>query len=101
VAFPTGRVDIAMLPSGTSLLSWIGRGQGGGVFIKGALLDANGALKPSFNIVPSTIARAGGFPRLELSGQELIVAWTEVGPIVEGSPTPPVSRVRTALIRLN
>ena len=39
--FPTGRVDIAMLPSGVSLLSWLGRGEGGPE-IKAALLGTDG-----------------------------------------------------------
>lgn len=96
--FPTGRVDISMLPSGASIVTWLGRGEGG-VFIKAIFLEADGTLGPAFNVTPSTIARTGGFPRLELSGQELVFAWTEVDVAPEGAATPPPSRVRTALMK--
>ncbi len=95
--FPTGRVDVAMLPSGVSLVTWLGRGEGG-VFIKAAFLETDGTLKPAFNVTPTTIARTGGFPRVELSGREIVFAWTEVGPNLDGATTPPPSRVRTSLM---
>jgi len=97
--FPTGRVDIAMLPSGISLLSWLGRGEGGAE-IKAAFLGADGALKPAFKVAAGSIARAAGFPRLELSGGEVVFAWTEVGPTPEGSTVPPPSQVRTSVMPL-
>ncbi len=97
--FPTGRVDIAMLPSGISLLSWLGRGEGGPE-IKAAFLGTDGALKPAFKVAAASIARAAGFPRLELSGGEVVFAWTEVGPTPESSTVPPPSQVRTAVMPL-
>ena len=97
--FPTGRVDIAMLPSGISLLSWLGRGEGGPE-IKAAFLGTDGALKPAFKVAAGSIARAAGFPRLELSGGEVVFAWTEVGPTPESSTVPPPSQVRTALMSI-
>jgi len=98
-SFPTGRVDIAMLPSGASLLSWLGRGEGGAE-IKAAFLATDGALKPAFKVTAASNARASGFPRLELSGGEVVFAWTEVGAIPDGSTVPPPSRVRTAVMPL-
>ena len=97
--FPTGRVDVAMLPSGISLLSWLGRGESGAE-IKAAFLGRDGALKPAFKVAASSIARAAGFPRLELSGGEVVFAWTEVGAAPEGSTAPPPSQVRTAVMSL-
>ena len=98
-AFPTGRVDIATLPSGISLLSWLGRGEAGAE-IKAAFLGTDGALKPAFRVAAGSIARAAGFPRLEPSGSEVVFAWTEVGPAPESSTVPPPSRVRTAVMPL-
>lgn len=97
--FPTGRVDIGILPSGASLLSWVGRGEGGAE-IKAAFLETDGTLKPAFKVAAGSIARAAGFPRLELSGGEVVFAWTEVGASPEGSTIPPPSQVRTAVMRL-
>ena len=97
--FPTGRVDIAILPSGVSLLSWVGRGESGAE-IKAAFLGKDGVLKPAFKVAAGSIARAAGFPRLELSGGEVVFAWTEVGAAPEGSTVPPPSQVRTAVMPL-
>ncbi len=99
-AFPIGRVDVAILPSGESLLSWLGRGEKGAAEIKAAFLDAAGVLKPPFKVATTSMARASGFPRLELSGEEAIFAWTEVLPAPEGAEGPPPSRVRTAILSL-
>ena len=99
-AFPLGRVDIALLPTGESLLSWLGRGEGGGAEIKAALIDSAGALPPAFKVASTSMARASGFPRLELSGGEVVFAWTEVGAAPEGATTPAPSRVRTSAMKL-
>ena len=40
------------------------------------------------------------FPRLELSINEVVFAWTEVTAAPDGSTTPPASRVRTAVMGL-
>ncbi|HQZ16017.1 MAG TPA: hypothetical protein PLD86_03990 [Vicinamibacteria bacterium] len=99
-AFPLGRVDVAALPSGESLLSWLGRGEGGSAEIKAAFIDPSGGLKPAFKVASTSTARASGFPRLERSGDEVVFAWTEVPPVAEGSTAPPLSRVRTAILSL-
>lgn len=99
-AFPLGRVDVAILPGGDSLLSWLGRGEGGSAEIKAAFIDQAGALKPAFKVAATSTNRASGFPRLELSGEEVVFAWTEVMAASEGSTAPPPSRVRTAVMGL-
>jgi len=99
-AMPLGRVDVAILPKGESLLSWLGRGEGGSAEIKAAFIDQAGALKPSFKVVTTSMNRASGFPRLELSGDEVVFAWTEVMAAPDGSTAPPPSRVRTAVMGL-
>lgn len=96
---PLGRVDVAILPSGDSLLSWLGRVDGGAA-IKAAVLDPGGALKPAFAIAATSTARASGFPRLELSGDEVVFAWTEVLAAADGSAASPASRVRTSVMSL-
>ena len=100
-AFPTGRVDVAVLPSGESLLTWLGRGAAGAGEIKAVSIDTAGKLNPALTVATSSIARAAGFPRFEVSGTEVVFAWTEVPPTPEGPSTPKASRVRTAVMRLH
>jgi hypothetical protein len=97
-ASPLGRVDVAVLPSGVSILSWLGRATEGVAEIKAAFLEANGVLKPAFTVANTSSARASGFPRLEPSGDEVVFAWTQVLTAPEGSTGPPPSRIRTAVM---
>jgi hypothetical protein len=99
-AAPLGRVDVAILPSGESLLSWLGRGDHGVAEIKAASLDRAGAMKPAFTVATTSMARASGSPRLELSGDEVVFAWTELPPSSDGSSAPQASRIRTAALSL-
>jgi hypothetical protein len=99
-AFPLGRVDAAILPSGKSLLSWLGRGDQGKAEIKAAFIGADGAMAPAIKVAAISMARASGFPRLELSGDEVVFAWTEVEAAPEGATSPPSSRVRTSVMGL-
>jgi hypothetical protein len=99
-ALPLGRVDVTILPNRDSLLSWLGRGEGGSAEIKATLIDQAGILKPAFRVAATSAARASGFPRLELSGDEVVFAWTEVMGTPDSSIAPPPSRVRTAVMSL-
>ena len=76
----------------------LGRGDQGAAEIKAAFIDASGALKPAFKVATTSVARASGFPRLEVSGDEVVFAWTEVQAVPEASTTPPPSRVRTSVM---
>jgi hypothetical protein len=85
---PLGRVDVVALPDGGTLVSWLEkRAQGTEILVRH--VPADGAPGEVLTVARTSEARASGFPRLELAGQEVLVAWTE-----EGSP----SRVRTARI---
>ena len=100
-AFSLGRVDIAVLPGGESLLSWLGRGETGSAEIKAAFVDSSGTIKPSFKVATTSMARASGFPRFEISGDEAVFAWTDVPPASpEGGAAAAPSLVRTAVMRL-
>jgi hypothetical protein len=97
-AFPLGRVDLGILESGDVLLTWLARGEGGTAEIKAVLIPPMGAIKPAFKVATTSMARASGFPRMELAGGEAVFAWTEVEAQPEGSTTPPPSRIRTAVM---
>ena len=99
--FPLGRVDVAMGPSGEALISWLGRGENGASEIKAAWMDPHGGVQPAFKIASTSMARASGFPRFEISGSEAVFAWTEVQPAPpEGGAAAAPSRVRTAVMVL-
>ena len=85
---PTGRVGVVSLPSGDAAVSWIERaGQGAQVHLR--RVAANGTAAAPMNVSGTAGARSGGFPRMAISGNEVIVAWTD-------SSEP--SHVRTALV---
>jgi len=98
--FPLGRVDLTILPKGDTLMTWLGRGAQGAAEIKATLISPAAAVKPPFRVATTSMARASGFPRVELSGDEVVFAWTEVETQPEGSTTPPTSRLRTAVMGL-
>ena len=97
-SFPIGRVDAVALPSGRALVTWIGRGQGGAV-IRGSLIDRDGNAGSVFPLTKGSIERAAGFPRIEVAGDDVILAWTEItGKVADGAGPPP-SRVRVGRFR--
>ena len=81
-----GRVDVVMLPDGSSLVCWMS-----GIKERGAnkvrRVGADGSLGPVAVISESDVSRASGFPRMALMGNTVHFAWTQFG-----KP----SRVRTA-----
>lgn len=96
-AAPLGRVDAVILPSGASLLTWVVRVADGVAEIRAAILDAAGSPGAAFKVATTSVSRASGFPRMEVSGDDVVIAWTEVGPAPAEGPAP--SAVRTATIR--
>ena len=99
--FPVGRVDVASLQGGEHLITWLGRGEGGAAELKAARMSASGVLQPAFKVASASMARASGFPRLEVSGEEALFAWTEIPPAkLEADAAAPPPRVRTAVLSL-
>ena len=76
---PAGRVDIAMLSDGSALVSWIERTGGDTAAVQVRRVRANGRAGPTRTVALSSAARASGFPRMVISGQHALFAWTAVG----------------------
>lgn len=80
---PQGRVDALVLPDGATLFSWLeatGRADepAGGIYLR--RLEPDGTLGPARLLAASSVARAGGFPRLALlDGSRLLLAYTLAG----------------------
>ena len=84
---PGGRVDIALLGDGSALVTWIERTGGDTAEVRMRRVSDGGKLGAVRTIAVSSAARASGFPRMVLSGSDVVIAWT-----VPGRP----SRIRVA-----
>ena len=84
---PGGRVDIALLGDGSALATWIERTGGDTAEVRMRRVSEGGKLGAGRTIAVSSAARASGFPRMVLSGSDVVIAWT-----VPGRP----SRIRVA-----
>lgn len=76
---PTGRVDVQLLRDGSALVTWIETGEAGaGIMTRRVFPD--GKLRPPKTLGATTAARAAGFPRTTMVGQnEVWFSWTEPG----------------------
>jgi hypothetical protein len=79
---PGGRVDVAMLADGSALVSWIERLGGDTAAVRVRRVRPTGATGQSVTIANSSAARASGFPRMAVTGNQVLFAWT-----VPGSPS--------------
>lgn len=78
---PAGRVDVALLPDGGALVSWIERTGGDAAEVRARRIGANGARGAAMTIATASAARASGFPRMAVveRGADVVFAWTVPG----------------------
>jgi hypothetical protein len=88
---PAGRVDVALLADGSALVTWIERTGGDVAAVRGRRVGTDGSVGVATTIATSSAARASGFPRMAVTGSDVVFAWT-----VPGRP----SAVRVARARL-
>lgn len=88
---PAGRVDVALLADGGALVTWIERISGDTAAVRSRRISRTGVAGPAMTIASSSAARASGFPRMVITGNDVMYAWT-----VPGRP----SSVRTARVAL-
>ena len=86
-----GRVDVELTPDGSAIASWIEVAQQRAQF-RVRRVEPSGARSPSATVSSLAGTRASGYPRLGLSGDELVFAWTENA---QGA-----SQVQTAVARV-
>ena len=89
---PAGRVDVALLKDGSALVTWVERIGGDTAAVRARRVSAAGKAGAPVTIAASSSARASGFPRMALSGDDAWFAWTQ--------PTRP-SQVRVARMPLS
>lgn len=76
---PAGRVDVALLADGSALVSWIERTGGDTAAVRVRRASAGGSPGAPITVATSSAARASGFPRMVISGNDAVFAWTEPG----------------------
>jgi hypothetical protein len=85
---PAGRAGVVSLPSGDAVVSWIER-TGQGPRLHARRFSANGVASAAMDVSRTIGVRSGGVPKMVVSGNDIIVAWTD-------SSEP--SQVRTAVV---
>lgn len=74
---PTGRVDIIALPSKNAFVSWVERTPNG-TEIRARLVRPDRSKAPAIVVVQTgPNARPTGFPRMKMSGDEVVIAWMD------------------------
>ena len=92
---PSGRVDVTILADGGALVTWIERTGGDTAAVRARRVSLSGQVGAPITIASSSAARASGFPRMALTGNDVVFAWT-----VPGRPSAiRVSRVPLAELR--
>jgi len=74
---PAGRVDVLSLPSGDAVVSWIERTDKNGPQVHMRQIAANGTAAAPVNLSGNTKAASSGFPKMAISGNDTVVAWTD------------------------
>jgi hypothetical protein len=70
---PAGRVGVAVMDSGSAVVSWVVRGEQA-VQVRTRQIDPDGARRPSLAIGTTS---SGNFPRVKRSGDSVLFTWAE------------------------
>jgi hypothetical protein len=73
---PAGRVDVAITNDGAALVTWIERTGGDTAAVRLRRVLRGGRADAPATIATSSAARASGFPRMVVAGNEAVIAWT-------------------------
>jgi hypothetical protein len=76
---PAGRVDVELTRDGAALVSWIERTGGDAAAVRLRRVEGSGRIGTPATIATSSAARASGFPRMVIAGNDAIFAWTAPG----------------------
>ena len=82
---PEGRVSLVMLDAYDAVVTWLERRDGengapGEAVILARRITRRGLAGPAYAVAKTKAARASGFPRSARLGDQLVWAWTEIGP---------------------
>jgi len=74
-----GRVDVALLPSGTAVVSWMAKSADGTGQLRIRQITSDGQAGPIQLIAEGKYSRNAGFPQMIRAGDQLVYAWPEPG----------------------
>ena len=84
-----GRVDVALLDHQSGVVTWM-ETKGEHTFLQAASVHLDGRMGTPIPITKIDPSRKSGFPQLEIHGEKVYFAWTEVGEVT--------SRVKTVFL---
>jgi hypothetical protein len=93
ISRPLGRVDIALLENGDSVVSWLRKNSDGIGEISIRKISAAGIVGPPLIIAETSASMISGFPQMVRSGDYLFFAWTDT--------SDQQSRILTARLSVN
>lgn len=93
-----GRVDVEMLSDGAAIATWI-ESTTAGAQLRARRVEPSGQRSAPVTIADMSAARSSGYPRMALSGTEMVFAWTENVP-GKAAGSDGALRVRTAAAQL-
>ena len=73
---PVGRMDVVMVDADSAVVTWSEQ-TAAGAELRARRVPRNGKPGPSVKVADSSLARAAGFARAAVVGQDVFVAWTE------------------------
>lgn len=76
---PAGRVDVALLPDGGALVTWIERVGGDTAAVRARKVTRTGVPGAATTVASSSSSRSSGFPRMAVTGANVMFAWTVPG----------------------
>jgi hypothetical protein len=76
---PAGRVDVELLQDGSALVTWIERIGGDTAAVRVRRVQPGIRGGHGMTVARSSVARASGFPRMVVTGQHVVFAWTVPG----------------------
>lgn len=89
---PVGRVDVALLADGSAAVLWLERMGNEGAEVRVRRVSRDGQRGEAAVVGGTSAARASGFPRMAMSNDAILFAWTQPGDS---------SRVHTARVKLD
>ena len=76
---PAGRVDVALLQDGGALVTWVERIGGDTAAVRLRRVERDGRVGAPLTVARSSATRASGFPRMAMTGSDVVFAWTVPG----------------------
>lgn len=76
-AGPLGRVDVALLPDGEAVVSWLRPAGEGGAAVSIRRVGSDGRMGTRQDVARTGAGRPSGFPQMVYSTGRLVLSWTE------------------------